>query len=159
MGKRIPIATIKLAPGESGYYDEYSRIYLSSANPTAVVYSGTNCSQIKRSIKSGRLRLVSGSFEEVPTALKPELAPVTLKKAPEAQKKEEPKIETPVEEKTPETAPVASEEVSEINSVETESEKTEQNEIIEESGEVEIVSEEVTPKRRRKNRKEVATEA
>lgn len=64
MAKRIPIATIKLAPGEAGYYDEYSRIYLSSTNPVATVYSGMNCTQIKKSIKSGRLRIVSGSFEE-----------------------------------------------------------------------------------------------
>lgn len=61
---RVPIATIKLAPGEAGYYDEYSRIYLSSSRPDAVIYSGTNCTQIKRSIKSGRLRLVSGGFDK-----------------------------------------------------------------------------------------------
>jgi len=63
MNKREIIAEIKLAPGEVGYYDEYSRIYLTLSKPTAYVYAGTNCTQIKRSIKYGRLRLISGSFD------------------------------------------------------------------------------------------------
>jgi hypothetical protein len=62
MSKKI-IAEIRLANGEVGYYDDYSRIHLTISKPSAVVYAGTNCSQIKKSIKSGRLRLVSGSFE------------------------------------------------------------------------------------------------
>lgn len=65
---KTPIAEIKLAPGEVGYYDEYSKIYLSSANQSAIIYSGTNCTQIKRSIQSGRLRLVRGGFDVEPEA-------------------------------------------------------------------------------------------
>lgn len=61
---RKAIAVISLAPGEIGYYDDYSRIYLSNSNPKATVYSGTNLYQIRKSIKSGRIRLVEGSLVE-----------------------------------------------------------------------------------------------
>lgn len=57
-----PIARIALAPGQVGYYDEYSRIHLTVGAPEATIYSGTNCAQIRRSIKSGRIRLLSGSL-------------------------------------------------------------------------------------------------
>lgn len=56
------IAVIRLAPGQVGYYDELSRIHLTIGNPERSVYAGTNCSQLRRSVKSGRLRLVSGSL-------------------------------------------------------------------------------------------------
>ena len=59
-----PIARIRLAYGEVGYYDEYSRIYLSVTSPEAYIYPGTNLYQIKKSIKSGRLRLIEGSLTE-----------------------------------------------------------------------------------------------
>ena len=62
--QKQPIAKIRLASGEVGYYDDYSRIYLSVANPEAYIYHGTNLFQIKRSIKSGRLRLIEGSLSE-----------------------------------------------------------------------------------------------
>ena len=62
--QKQPIAKIRLASGEVGYYDDYSRIYLSVANPEAYIYPGTNLFQIKRSIKSGRLRLIEGSLSE-----------------------------------------------------------------------------------------------
>lgn len=103
--KRVPIATIKLAPGEAGYYDEYSRIYLSSSRPDAVIYSGTNCTQIKRSIKSGRLRLVSGGFDKPVTQEEvfKEEAPVVQEVV--EQKTEEAEVK-PVEEENKESAPV-----------------------------------------------------
>lgn len=59
---RKAIAVIALSPGEIGYYDDYSRIYLSNSSPRATIYSGTNLYQIRKSIKSGRLRLVEGSL-------------------------------------------------------------------------------------------------
>ena len=63
MNKDI-IATIRLAQGEGGYYDELSRIHLTVGNPQRDVYAGTNCTQIRRSVKSGRLRLLFGSLGE-----------------------------------------------------------------------------------------------
>lgn len=58
-----PIAEIQLMPGQGGYYDPLSRIHLTTARPKAIVYSGTNCAQLRRSIKAGRIRLSWGSLE------------------------------------------------------------------------------------------------
>lgn len=153
MQKRIPIATIKLAPGEAGYYDEYSRIYLSSTRPDAVIYSGTNCTQIKRSIKSGRLRLVSGGFD------KPVTEPVVEQQTPVIT--EEVK-EVPVQEEKAKTeeevAPTivteeqAPKEVKEEVPVQEEEVKAEETPIVEE------VKETPVKKSRRKNRKQETVE-
>lgn len=61
------IAVIQLQPGQGGYYDDLSRIHLTIGNPRANVYAGTNCTQLRRSLKAGRLKLVTGSLgTEVP---------------------------------------------------------------------------------------------
>ena len=56
------IATIKLAEGQVGFYDPLSRIHLTIGNPIAYVHSGTNCAQLRRSVKSGRIRLLDGTL-------------------------------------------------------------------------------------------------
>lgn len=63
MSKEI-IAVVRLNIGESGYYDELSRIHLTQSNPLREILAGTNCTQLRRSVKSGRLRLLSGSLGE-----------------------------------------------------------------------------------------------
>lgn len=151
MQKRIPIATIKLAPGEAGYYDEYSRIYLSSTRPDAVIYSGTNCTQIKRSIKSGRLRLVSGGFDKpVTESVIEQQSPVTTEEAKETPVQEEVKAEEEVTPVVEEQAPEVKEEI-EIPVQEVEN-KTEEAPVVEE------VKEAPVKKSRRKNRKQETVE-
>lgn len=154
MQKRIPIATIKLAPGEAGYYDEYSRIYLSSTRPDAVIYSGTNCTQIKRSIKSGRLRLVSGGFDKpVTEPVVEQQIPVITEEVKEVPVQEE---EVKTEEEvapTIVTEEQAPEEVKEEVPVQEEVEiKTEEVPVVEE------VKETPVKKSRRKNRKQETVE-
>ena len=152
MQKRIPIATIKLAPGEAGYYDEYSRIYLSSTRPDAVIYSGTNCTQIKRSIKSGRLRLVSGGFDKpVTESVIERQPPVTTEEAKETPVQEEVKAEEEVA-PTIVTEEQAPEEVKEEVPVQEEEVKAEETPIVEE------VKETPVKKSRRKNRKQETVE-
>lgn len=154
MQKRIPIATIKLAPGEAGYYDEYSRIYLSSTRPDAVIYSGTNCTQIKRSIKSGRLRLVSGGFDKpVTEPVVEQQTPVITEEVKEVPIQEE---EVKTEEEvapTIVTEEQVPEEVKEEVPVQEEVEvKTEEVPVVEE------VKETPVKKSRRKNRKQETVE-
>ena len=153
MQKRIPIATIKLAPGEAGYYDEYSRIYLSSTRPDAVIYSGTNCTQIKRSIKSGRLRLVSGGFDKpVTEPIVEQQTPVITEEVKEVPVQEE---EVKTEEEvapTIVTEEQAPEEVKEEVPVQEEEVKAEETPIVEE------VKETPVKKSRRKNRKQETVE-
>lgn len=152
MQKRIPIATIKLAPGEAGYYDEYSRIYLSSTRPDAVIYSGTNCTQIKRSIKSGRLRLVSGGFDKPVTESVIEQQPhVTTEEAKETPVQEEVKAEE-------EVTPVAAEEQAPEVKEEVEIPVQEVKNKTEEAPVVEEVKEAPVKKSRRKNRKQETVE-
>lgn len=56
------IATLKLAPGEIGYFDEVSNTHLTQKNPIKQVVAGTNCSVLRRSVKCGRLILLIGSL-------------------------------------------------------------------------------------------------
>ncbi len=142
---REVIAEIRLAPGEVGYYDDYSRIYLSTAKPVAKIYAGMNTTQIRKSIRSGRLRLVSGSLFGP--------APVKEEVAPKKQAKEEAKpVEVPKQEAEPVPAePVISEPVIEepvIKEPVVEEPVLTEPEIQEETAE-----EEIKPKRRRSRKK------
>lgn len=66
MNKEV-IAVVRLMPGQGGFFDELSRIHLTVGNPQASVFAGMNCAQLRRSVKSGRLSLLSGSLgEEIP---------------------------------------------------------------------------------------------
>lgn len=141
------IAQVKLASGEVGYYDDYSRLYLTISNPIGVIYSGMNLTQIKHSVKSGRLKLISGSLYGEDT--KPVKVETPVKTEPvkpvEEPKKEEPVVEEvkPAEEVV-EPTPVVEEEVSVLP------------EVTEKATETETSEEEVKPKRTRK--KAVKTE-
>src|SRR5690606_7590404 len=61
--KKELLGTIRLAPGEVGYFDELTRIHLTIARPTAHIYAGMNTTNIKKSVRSGGLLLVSGTLE------------------------------------------------------------------------------------------------
>ena len=100
---RKAIAVIALAPGEIGYYDDYSRIYLSNESPKAVIYAGTNLFQIRKSIASGRLRLVQGSLSGEADAENTKTVEIKAVITPEPVKEEvkiepEPIVEAPNEE-------------------------------------------------------------
>lgn len=56
------IATIRLRRGHAGFYDDLSGIHLTIGRPTAQVMAGTNCSQLRRSVKAGTIDLIEGSF-------------------------------------------------------------------------------------------------
>lgn len=57
-----PIAKIKLAPGNVGWYDSLTNIVLTKAQPEAIVYSGKNVINIKKAIKEGKVLLQEGSL-------------------------------------------------------------------------------------------------
>ena len=103
------IAEIRLAPGEVGYYDDYSRIYLNSARPVAKIYAGMNTTQIRKSIRSGRLQLISGTLDVVAAKPKQIVEQKPVKKEVQAPKPEpvpEP-VEVPAAEPEPVAEPVA----------------------------------------------------
>ena len=152
--QKQPIAKIRLASGEVGYYDDYSRIYLSVANPEAYIYPGTNLFQIKRSIKSGRLRLIEGSLSE-PVVEQPAVTSgICSPKAPEVV------MEVKDEVASEEVTPVAEEDVqAEVEAAEVE--VPEEVKVEEVSVPEEEMAPETEPKparRKRKSKEEVQTE-
>lgn len=56
------VARIKLAPGENGYYDEKTDIYLNWAHPEADVPDGKDLSNLRRSVKYRRIVVTEGSL-------------------------------------------------------------------------------------------------
>ena len=154
---RQAIAVIALAPGEIGYYDDYSRIYLSNESPKAVIYAGTNLFQIKKSIASGRLRLVQGSLsgeadaENTKTVeVKPVITPKPVEE--EVKVKPEPIVEASKEEEKAEIE--TSNDVPQQNAIE---EVVEQTEVAETVAAVEET--EIAPKAKRRAKKVKAEEA
>lgn len=111
------IATVRLAPGQVGFYDDLTRIHLTIQNPEKHVLSGHNTSNIKIAVGSKRLLLVSGSLNPTEAiAATPALS--ALATEPVAEVKEELKadptdsvvsetIDIPVHEIKKEEAPEA----------------------------------------------------
>jgi len=117
---RDVVATIRLAPGEVGFYDEYTRIHLTYAKPEAFVFAGMNVTQIRNSVRSGRLLLKSGTLgagaKPVPVATpEPEVIPVVEEVVviPEPIVVPEPIVEEIIEE-----TPIAEEVIEEIQAEE-----------------------------------------
>lgn len=76
------IATVRLAPGNVGYYDPITGIHLTITSPDREIYRDMNTTNLRRSVKMGVLQLVHGSLveQEKPVEIKAEpvaIAPVT----------------------------------------------------------------------------------
>ena len=152
MSKKTVIAEVRLAPGEVGYYDDYSHIYLNINRPSALIYSGTNCTQLKRSVKSGRLRLISGGFDVIPEEKK-EVIKANISKAE--------KTEETVKEVIPEIIPEpVKEEPVVVEEVKNEVTEEPQVEVKEEvvAPEVEVTEEVEAPKKRSRKAKKTEEE-
>ena len=86
------IASIRLAPGRCGYFDEKTRIHLTLAQPVGTVFDYMDFSDVKQAVKDGVLILTCGSFkveEEVETDFVE--VPKVEKVAPAAEVEEETK--------------------------------------------------------------------
>lgn len=57
-----PVAKIKLAPGNIGFYDSYTGINLTLNSPEALVYNNYETRGIRNAIKAGKIRLLGGSL-------------------------------------------------------------------------------------------------
>lgn len=124
MSKEI-IAVVRLMPGQGGFYDPYSRIHLTTGKPQAEIVAGTNCSQLLRSLRSGRLKLVSGSLapkkpvnltEKEAKAVMKEALEKPVEKAVEEIKEPEASISAEVLEAAEPEAEVKTEEKAESSS-------------------------------------------
>lgn len=108
-----PIAKIRLALGNVGFYDSLTGVRLTKADPEGIIYSGKNTSNIKKAIREGKVVLKEGSLSslQVEPVLKREIEidetpKMNIAKNFKAIKKEvKPveKVETPVVSKKQET--------------------------------------------------------
>lgn len=60
MSKRI--ATIKLAPGNVGFFDELTRIHLTLSSPMAEVFEGMNTTNLKKGVRYKTIEVIDGSL-------------------------------------------------------------------------------------------------
>ena len=60
-----PIAKIRLALGNVGFYDSLTGVRLTKADPEGTIYSGKNTSNIKKAIREGKVVLKEGSLSSL----------------------------------------------------------------------------------------------
>lgn len=61
---RAPIAKIRINAGNPGWYDPLTNIHLTITRPEAIVYEGSNITNIKKGISFGLVHVIEGSLEE-----------------------------------------------------------------------------------------------
>lgn len=114
---RAPIAKIRINAGNPGWYDPLTNIHLTITRPEALVYEGSNTTNIKRGVSFGLVHVTEGSLnEEVKIEQIEAVKEVVREVAPQVEvKTEEVVTETvaPVEEAVEVTEEVAKEEVVE----------------------------------------------
>ena len=99
-----PIAKIRLAQGNVGFYDSLTNIRLTKAAPEAIVYSESNVANIKKAIKEGKVVLKEGSLSslqikpiykrEVEIDTAPKTKKIVEKKKPEKIENQPKKVTT-----------------------------------------------------------------
>ena len=142
------IATVRLAPGNVGYYDPITGIHLTITSADREIYRGMNTANLRRSVKMGVLQLVHGSLVEPEKPVEIKAEPTVV--APVVQEVEQPiavKKEEQIAEEIPVPAAIAVEEVQAIAEEALPEKATEEQLhveeiVIEETAAEEIVTEE-----------------
>ena len=118
---RAPIAKIRINAGNPGWYDPLTNIHLTITRPEALVYEGSNTTNIKRSISHGLIHILEGSLEEQTDNTEIEAKQEIVKEVREVN----PQVETKTEEVITETVEekVAVEETEEATNVVEETEE------------------------------------
>ena len=65
-------ATITLAPGQTGFYDELSGIYLNMEKKQTQVAENANVAGLIRGVSQGKILVVAGSLDPVTNYIKAE---------------------------------------------------------------------------------------
>lgn len=97
--KRI-IASVKLSPGNRGYFDPLTGINLTLSNNVGYVREDDNLDNIRKAIKSNKIKLVGGKLPPAiniePVKEKKEKIEKPVVKEKKVKKKEEPKKSNPI---------------------------------------------------------------
>ena len=118
---RAPIAKIRINAGNPGWYDSLTNIHLTITRPEALVYEGSNTTNIKRAVSFGLVHVTEGSLEEEVKVeeSKPVAKQVVREVAPQVEvKTEEVATEETVEEEVKEETTETVEAVEETKEVE-----------------------------------------
>ena len=60
---RAPIAKIRINAGNPGWYDSLTNIHLTITRPEALVFEGSNTTNIKRAVSFGLVHVTEGSLD------------------------------------------------------------------------------------------------
>lgn len=131
MARRV-IAEIQLAPGQIGFYDPLTNIYLTNTYPRCVVYSGMNTTRLQASVKSKRLMLLSGSLTNPISKEADIVQPSVSKPVEEETVKPIKKEEKPAINEEPITEPQVAEEPVKAKKKTTKKAKSEDTEVAKE---------------------------
>ena len=104
------IASIKLAPGNRGYFDPLTGINLTISNSIGYIREDDDVSNIRKAIREGKVKIVGGQLPPAINNIKPvkevkKEKPVEIKKekieaiAPVIEDKKQPKITTIIKKK------------------------------------------------------------
>ena len=100
---RKPIAKIRIAAGNPGWYDSLTNIHLTIARPTAFVYEGQNVTNVKNAIRHRIVSLIEGDLEPISSEIKetPEVEEVRdVIETPVVKEQQQPKKQKVVKEET-----------------------------------------------------------
>ena len=104
------IASIKLAPGNRGYFDPLTGINLTISNSIGYIREDDNVSNIRKAIREGKVKIVGGQLPPAINNIKPvkevkKEKPIEIKKekieviTPVVEDKKQPKIATIIKKK------------------------------------------------------------
>lgn len=94
---RAPIAKLRIAAGNPGWYDPLTNIHLTIARPEAFVYEGSNTTNIKKGVAHRLVYVVEGSLNTEEVVIEQE-EPVAVKEVREVAPQVEEKTEEVVAE-------------------------------------------------------------
>ena len=136
---RKPIAKIRIAAGNPGWYDSLTNIHLTIARPTAFVYEGQNVTNVKNAIRHRIVSLIEGDLEPISSE---------IKETPEVEEVRD-VIETPVvkEQQQPKKQKVVKKEVVKEEVVKQEEQPKQQEVKAEEVVKEEVVEEQQEEKK------------
>lgn len=108
---RAPIAKIRIAAGNPGWYDPLTNIHLTITRPDAFVYEGQNVTNIKTAVSFKLVHVVEGELEPIKES------PITATEKVEEKKKVREVIAKVEEIEVKEEPQVPAEEIEKVEEV------------------------------------------
>ena len=135
---RKPIAKIRIAAGNPGWYDSLTNIHLTIARPTAFVYEGQNVTNVKNAIRHRIVSLIEGDLEPISSEIKetPEVEEVRdVIETPVVKEQQQPKKQKVVKKETVKEEVVKQEEQPKQEEVKEQQQEVKEEEVVEEQQE------------------------